>query len=756
MKIRLSYCLFFLFTLFITSCSVTKFVPEGEHLLDKVEFKSDKKDFDKKEFEKYVRQMPNSSVFGIWRMQLRIYSLAGKDTTKWLNRALIRAGEAPVIYSQGQTYLSEQHLKKALENKGYMHASVSSRVSFGKDKAAVTYILKENDPYRLRDYNIDLPNEALKDAATDSTATLVRKNMLFDVDVLDAERDRISKDMRTQGYYKFNKEFLTYVADSAFHNNRVDVTMQLREFDNIDIQDSIQQVIFTPYHIRNVVFFTSKNVGSMQNQNDRNNYERIQEGNYILVSDKEKFLKLNTLIENTFIEPGELYSDVNLERTYTALNALAPVKYVNIFFREVQGKDSLDCFVTVASSKLVSLSAELEATYTDGFWGVATNIGTVHRNVFKGAESLSLQGRLAYEWQKDVLARELGAQAKLLFPNFLMPFTSREFRKKIRANTEFSAGVNYQFRPSEFEVMNVNSGVKYGWTQSRFRHTFELLDISYVDFEVTPEFRDSFLVTNKFNSYNYEDHVITRIGYIGAYSTYNPKMPLKNHVSLRYGIETAGNLLYGINSIFGGKKNDDGFYSVINIPYSQYVRGDFNVTYHQIIDSNNRFVYHLGMGAGTPYGNANIIPYERRFLSGGANSVRGWSEGTLGPGAYERNTGIRGRDYNQAGDIKLDINMEYRFKMFRALDGALFIDGGNIWTVRDYETQKGGQFKFSTFLDQIALAYGGGLRLDLSFVIIRLDLGVKLHDPALPRSDRWRSKLTSNDFALHFAIGYPF
>lgn len=232
---------------------------------------------------------------------------------------------------------------------------------------------------------------------------------------------------------------------------------------------------------------------------------------------------------------------------------------------------------------------------------------------------------------------------------------------------------------------------------------------------------------------------------------------MKNYSSMRYSFEAAGNMLYAMNHLLGTVPNSsDSSYRFFGIRYSQYIKAEYNITRHQIFDKDNRFVYHLGVGVGMPYGNADVIPYEKRFYSGGANSIRGWSESTLGPGVYQRISNNR-RDYNQVGDIKLDMSMEYRAKLFRILEGALFLDAGNIWTIKDYETQKGGTFKFDTFMKQIAMAYGVGLRWDFSFFIFRMDMGVKLFDPVRPRIDQWRVNPTfKDDFAFHFAIGYPF
>ena len=744
----------------LCACRVTKFVPDGSYLLDKVTIETKGREVKKDELQKYVRQAPNSSVFGIWRMQLRLYSLAGRDTARWHNRLLMRMGEAPVIYDETQTYLSEQSLRQALANRGYMHAEVGSSVELADKRAHVTYHVRENEPYRLRRYDVHVPDSALAAVAADSARSLLREGMLFDADVFNAERERISSRLRQQGYYHFSKELLAYEADSAVGGNRVDVSMHMSPLVPMD-NDSLRRAVFSRYHVRRVVFFTSRGIrGGSGNHfsNNPDDFNLERSGGYTLISEKEEFLRLKTLVENTFVQPGDLYTDAAVERTYAALNALSPVKYVNISFQEVAG-DSLDCLINVAPAKLFSLTAEMEATYTDGFWGVAANLGTVHRNVFHGAESLSLQGRLAYEWQGEgVLANELGLQAGLQFPSLLAPLVSDQFRRNARATTQFTADISSQNRPGEFNVKRFGVGMNYNWTRGRLRHTFDPLDINYVNFNVEDEFRREFLETNRFNPYSYESHFITRIGYTGSFSTFNPNQPLRNHLSLRYSLETAGNVLYGISHLFNTKKNDEGFYTVVgDIPYSQYVRGDVNFTFHQIFDGNNRFVYHFFAGAGVPYGNGSVIPYERRYYSGGANSVRGWAESTLGPGVYQRDRSIRrGRDYNQIGDVKLDLNFEYRYKMFGKLDGALFVDAGNIWTIRPYETQPGGEFRFDTFWRQLGLSYGLGFRLDFSFLVVRLDLGVKLHDPSRPEGDRWRTKLTSDDFALHFAIGYPF
>jgi len=750
-----------IFLLLLSACSSTKFVPNGEYLLDKVYIKTNNKEIKQSELMDYLRQTPNAAVFGAVfggvKMQLGVYNLAGNDSTKWFNKMWKRIGDEPVIYNSMLTSLSVQQLQRLLENKGYINAKVKSNVSFKGKKAIVSYDVKTNKPYSLRNYTILLNNNDLTEIALDTARSLIRSNMLFDVDIFNAERERIATRFRQEGYYNFTKDFLTYTVDSTLNLHKVDVNLELRDYLNRS-SDSISRVVFKRFSINKVIFNTTADANFAPDLTANEGIDTIQFRDFVLISPRNQVIKLDALIQNTFINPKTLYSDRAVERTYSGLNVLGPIKYANISFTET--KDSLlDCNIVITPNKAVSLSTELEGTYTDGYWGVAAKLNTTHRNLFKGAETLSLQFRGAFEWQNDVLAQELGVQAGLKFPKFMFPTGGYDFKRNLHANTEFTTAFSYQFRPGEFSTTSVGAGVNYSWNLRQYKHSFQLLDLNYVYFpEITDAFRESFLnpAAPIFNPNSYEDHLIMRIGYTGSHSTASISRPLQNYSTSRYSIETAGNLLYGINKILGSTPVNEGYFTLFDIRYSQYAKLEYNFTHHQIYDKNNRIVYHAGIGLGAPYGNAEAIPYEKRFYSGGANSVRGWSESTLGPGEYVR-IANKTRDYNQVGDVKLDLNMEYRSKMFWLLEGALFLDAGNIWTIREYETQAKGAFKFDSFINQIAIAYGLGLRFDFSFFIARVDFGVKLYNPVLTQTEKWRvSPNFSDDFAIHLGIGYPF
>lgn len=752
--IRTKYSLLLVVILLAAACSTTKYVPEGEYLLNDVKIETDTKTIPKDEIKSYVRQMPNSEVFGLFKMQLGLYNWSGRDTTKWINRFLKRIGDEPVIYNQQLTNITENQIGKLYYNRGFMNAEVSSDVQFPKDKTAkVTYKIKANTPYRIHGYSVNISHPELHEIASDSTRSRIKTGNLFDSDVLDDERDRITRRFRNLGYYYFTKDHLHYYADSALNANEVDLVLEVRGEN--ELLDTLANKIFRKYSINKVHFYneTDKTIETLSSDIK---LDTLTLDDYQIVYENERNIRPSVLIQSTHIIPGETYSDRSIERSYSSINSLSAVKYMDINFKEVDF-DKLDTYIIITPNKLQSISTDVEGTYSAGYWGLGGNVNYGHRNIFKGSETLSLRGRASYEYQgKGQHAYELGGDVGLKFPTFLLPFASWEMKRNIRATTEINGTYSFRRRPKEYTGIITGVGFKYNWSERfQIKHNYDVLNISYVYYPyISPEYKE-YLSTSPYFVYNFQNHLIMRTGYNGSYSGFRPFRPLRNYSTYSYGIETAGNLLYGLNNLFQVKKDTEGAYKIFGIRYAQYVKTDFSISHHQIFDQNNRIVYHAGIGITVPYGNSNLIPFEKRYFSGGANSVRGWTAYQLGPGTYKSDRAFI--DYNtQMGDIKIDLNMEYRSKLFWKLDGALFLDAGNVWTIRDYETQPGGVFRLSDFVGQMGVAYGAGIRADLSFFVLRLDLGLKLHNPALSRTERWRTKPTKNDYAFNLAIGYPF
>lgn len=752
---NLSYSFILLVVLFASACNTTKYVPENEYLLNKVSIASDNKSITKEETKTYIRQLPNAAVFGLFKLQLGLYNLSGSDSTKWWNRFWKRVGDEPVIYNPQLTSVTENQISQLFRNRGYMNAEVNSDISHPKEKIAeVTYNIKSNIPYRIRSYSVNINYPELLQIALDTARSLIKHGNLFDSDVLDDERDRITSRFRNLGYYNFSKDYLQYFADSTLNTNEADLVLEVRN--ESELTDSIDLVkVFQKYTIRKVHFY-SETEKTLENLNSEISLDSLEIENYKFTYENIRNIRPSVLIQSTHIVPEDFYSDRAVERSYSSLNSLSAIKYMDISFRE-SGTDKLDAFIILTPNKLQSISADVEGTYSAGYWGLGGNINYGHRNIFKGSETLSLRGRAAYEYQgRDQNAYELGGDVGLEFPTFLLPFATRDMKRNIRATTEINGSYSYRNRPKEYTGIVTGVGFKYNWSE-RFevKHNFDVLNVSYVYYPfISPEYR-AYLSTSPYFVYNFQNHLIMRTGYSGSYSNFRPLQPLRNYSTLNYGIETAGNLLYGINNLFNSTKDDEGTFKIFGIRYAQYVKTDFNLTRYQIFDKNNRIVYHAGVGVALPYGNNNLIPFEKRYFSGGANSVRGWTAYQLGPGTFRSKGGYI--DYNtQMGDIRIDLNMEYRTKLFWKLDGALFLDAGNVWTIREYDSQPGGVFRFSDFIGQLGVAYGGGIRADFSFFVLRLDLGLKLHNPALSRTESWRTKITKDDYAFNLAIGYPF
>lgn len=723
-----------LLVIVISSCSSTKFIPDGKYLINKVDIESDEHDFDVAKIEPYIRQKGNSKWFSLFKIPLKTYSMAGKDSTKWINRTLKNIGEKPMIYDTLQSQLSVLDLTNAMRNIGYMNATVSVDTKISGKKIDVKYTLHPGEPYILGhfDYKVDDSNIA-ELISINRDASLLKSGMIFNVNSLDGERKRITKILQNNGYYLFHKDYIDFVADSLRGNRTIDVTMHVAQYKVNDDDPYIDHPVFT--------------VGNIK-------YE-TQDG-------RRMHVRRKILEDNTRIESGNLFSAEDLKRTYTDLGSLPAIRYTGIQFDRRLDTDTLDCTIKIGANKPHTLQFQPEGTNTAGNLGAAASLTYQNRNLFRGSELFSLEMRAAFEaitgleGYQNQDYKEYDVVAKLTFPRLMVPFLSKEFKRKSRAVSELSISYDLQNRP-EFNRRVFSTAWRYKWTDRKTsaNYKIDLIDIDYVYMPwISAKFKEDYLDNassrNAILRYNYEDLFILKFGVGYSRST------KKN--SLRLNLETAGNFLHVVSNIFKTKKNADGHRTLFNIAYAQYVKGDIDYTHMFNIDKNNTLVLHAGLGVALPYGNAHILPFEKRYFAGGANSVRGWSVRGLGPGRYCGTDGAI--DFiNQTGDMKVDVNAEFRTNLFWKIGAALFIDAGNIWTLRDYSDQPGGQFKFEEFYKQIAVAYGFGLRLNLDFFILRFDMGMKAVNPAYTTRREHFPILhhdLGRDFAFHFAVGLPF
>ena len=753
----------------LSSCSANRFIPENQYLLDEVNILSDTKEVQPSMFTSYVRQNPNAKWFNLVKVPMHIYCLSGKESTSSFNRFLKRLGDEPVIYDPIVTEKSQMEIEKAVKNMGYMRAKVHLLTEIDKNKLKVNYLIEAGKPYTIQHIAYNIDDMQINDfIEKDSANSYLQAGMPFDVTVLDNERNRITKLLQNNGYYKFNKDFLVYQADTVKNTYQVNLTMKLLPF---QLKKEDLPTRHKQYTIRNVNFLTEGNI--FQQGNHWDEYDSIHHKGLHFFYKDNLYLRPNTLANFNYIKPQEVYREQDVQNTYASMGRLRALKYTNINFSEVNENDStqLDANILMTKGKNQSLSFEIEGTNSAGDLGAAASMTFQHRNVFKGSETFTMKVRGAYEaitglqegYENDDY-KEYGVEASLNFPEFKFPFLSSDFKRKIRATSEVGMNFNSQIRP-EFTRTLASASWSYKWVDNkRSQHRFDLLNINYIYVPWKSENFKAYLENltdrNSILIKSYEDQLIVRMGYSYNYNSANDQTRTssnRNSYSIRVNLEEAGNLLYGISKTIHTTPKEDKGYVVANIPFAQYVKGDFDFAHNWNIDKRNSFVFHIGMGIAYPYGNSQVLPFEKRYFSGGPNSVRGWSVRSLGPGSYKGTDG--NMNYiNHSGDIKLDLNIEYRTHLFWKFNGAAFIDAGNIWNIREYEGQEEGTFRFNRFYKQLAVAYGLGIRFDLDYLIIRFDGGMKAINPM--QTGKYKYPLIrpnfNRDFAFHFAVGYPF
>jgi len=768
MKTYIQSYLYILVIALCCSCSVNKFIPEEHYLLEQVDIVSDTKEVKPSLFTSYVRQNPNAKWFNLVKVPMNIYCISGKDSTKWNNRFFRKLGQAPVIYDENITQKTQQEIEKAVQNMGYMRAKVHLDTIIQKNKLKLTYRIEAGQPYKIRHIAYQIDNPQIKQFMEEDTVrSFLHENMAFDIVALDNERQRITQILKNNGYYQFNKDFIVYQADTARNTFLVDLTMKLLPYQRRkeDIPTSHRQ-----FKIRNVNFLTETELG--RTFNDFTQYDSLHYKGLHVYYDKKTYIRPGTLANFSYLRPNDWYREENVQNTYTGMGRLGALKYTNIRFDEVENDSTmLDANILLTKAKNQSLAFEIEGTNSAGDLGAAASVTYQHRNVFKGSETFSIKVRGAFEaitglqegYESDDY-KEYGVEASLNFPEFKFPFLSSDFKRKIQATSEVGLDFNSQIRP-EFTRTLTSASWSYRWTDKRrSHHRFDLLNINYVYVPWKSENFNAYLENltdrNSILIKSYEDQLIVRMGYSYTYNSANDRTRTsgnRNSYSIRMNLEEAGNLLYlSSKAIHSEPKADKGFV-IANIPFAQYIKGDFDFAHNWNIDNRNALVFHIGMGVAYPYGNSKILPFEKRYFSGGPNSVRGWSVRSLGPGGY-KGSGENVNYINHTGDIKLDLNIEYRTHLFWKLNGAAFIDAGNIWNIRDYEGQEEGTFRFNRFYKQLAVAYGLGIRFDLDYLILRFDGGMKAINPVEHGKDKYSfiKPRFGRDFTFHFAVGYPF
>lgn len=715
------------------SCSTTRVLGDGQFRLadNKVVVDNDRK-FNTKEIESYIKQKPNSYIIFGWNPFLNIYNWSGKNADKGINKFLRKIGTAPVVYQPSQVEASVENINRHLEYLGYYGSDVRSEVRVNGKRVTVTYSVTLGRRYRIGNVSFAVPDGEFKeDFYADTAAVSIRPGDFLSEDALEKETERAASMFRRKGYFGFTKNYFSFEADTLARRDTADLLMTVKEYTRN------QTAEYARPHRK--YFFGDV---SISYDND---------------------LKFNDRVLKNIctIRPGAMYDEREVNTTYSRLSALRLFSGVNV---ELNPRDSgiVDCDISLTKSRMQGFKVNLEgSTNSTGLIGISPQVSYYHKNIFHGGQWLNLGflGNFQFKYDdRSVKSNEFGVSAGLSFPEFL-GLPNSIFHGPSLPRTEINASYNYQNRPEYTRNMISTS---YGYSGSlrngKFFYQFYPIQAKIVRLtNLDPNFYTT-LSGNPFMRDAYQNHFDVGSGLVAYYTTSTALVPKETYEYARLQLDASGNVLSLFNKAM--KSDEYGSRLIWNTPYSQYIRTELTLGKTFVFGKNGgqALAIRLLGGVGYAYGNSSTIPFEKQFYSGGANSMRGWQARSLGPGNSKADTTFV--IPSQTGDVKLEANLEYRFPMFWKLCGAVFTDVGNIWTLKETDGDDGSHthFDLKNLAASLAADWGIGLRVDLNFLILRLDMGMKVYDPSLDTA-RWRSPsqwLKKDGYTLHFGVGYPF
>jgi outer membrane protein assembly factor BamA len=754
----------------LPSCSPARRIPEESYLLSKNQIEIRKKSIPVEELNKYILQKPNKKVLGV-RFHLWLYNMANPAKTKGLHGWLKKIGEEPVIYKPEFTKKSTGQLKQYFENKGYHFAEIEDTTTYKRKNAYVKYSVVPNEPYRITSLRYIIEDTTIAPSVmADTIHSLIRKGDILDKALLQEERQRIETFMKNDGYYRFSKEYIYYDAKVAPSTLNVDLTMVIKEFVEGEQDPKTKLRPHRRFRINHI--YVNPDLSPLDLTGPAPSvFDTTLYGGIRFLHQANPKIKFNVITDKNRIQEGNYYNLTDVDKTYRNLSSLGLFRFVNITFRDADtlpesGTDRfLDCSIDLARRRVQSYQAELVGTNSSGDLGARGNIMYQNWNLFRGAEVLNLRLTGAIEAltnstnNKYAAMHEFGGEVKLSFPKFLAPLKMEKFVGRYTPKTAVSAAYNYQNRPDYTRSIANLSYSYYIQGKKYFTHQFWPIELNYVQIyedRSNQAYLDSMRKT--YSGYSFESHMVSAIRYSLEFNS-QELGKLSDYIFARVNLESAGNIL---NTVYrwAGADTVNGQYQLLGVPMYQYIKGDIDFRYYNNIDPLNKLAYRLFLGVGYPLGNSRALPFEKKYFSGGPNSIRAWSTRDLGPGSYVRPESDSILVYpNQVGDIKIEANFEYRFQMFWKFEGAFFIDAGNIWAIQPEDERQGALFEWNRFYKEIAIGTGLGLRLDFSFFLIRVDIGLKLRDPAMTEGKRFiptSRGFETSDLKFNFGIGYPF
>lgn len=770
-NIIFSVAAFFLLVL-LNACNLTQSVPEEAYLLVKTNIelkKKVKKDgVVKEEIKNLVIQKPNTKMFGLASLRLGIYNLAfDKKESKfrwWLKN---KVGEAPVIYNNKISAKSAENIRLHMFNKGFLNAEVKFNTIYNSKKASVVYSILPGEVFTIDKITLpQLPGSLYKHILEIQDKSLLKKGTYFDINVLNDERTRITTHLRNMGYYNFRKDYLLFDLDTNNTTKKVDVVMIVNEPKPEEWHEK--------YKIENIYIIGDYSVL----EEDSMKRDTIMYNDFYFIQSSKKY-KPKVIASAIFFKKGEYFSLDSYPNTLKKLASYGSFKFVDIQFvtKYVKEIPSLDVFIYLTSAKKNTVSVDLEANHNFiGLTGASTGFTYQNKNLTKAADLFSIKVSTGIEFNvangltNPVNNADFTVETNYYLNKFLVPFALKKVSKYNNVKTRFSFQYNYERRFTFYSLHSNSFNFGYEWNEApNKKHSYNPISATLLilpEKNLTDDFRTKLEDIPSLQR-SFQEQLILGSNYSFLYNNKKSESD-RSFIVFQGKIALAGNLIHAITALTKQAKNNSTPYQLFKREYSQFVRFEANIVHNYSIGRhaslNSRFI----TGIIIPFGNSTDAPYFQQFYVGGSNSIRAFRLRALGPGTYADQANINNPNFffDQAGDFKLEGTTEMRFDIYKWFKGALFVDVGNVWLLKNDPDRIGGTLKKDNLFNAIAVGVGFGLRLDFEYFVIRTDFSLPIVDPRYDDSRRY----PLNDFkfsvgrdswfrahsVFHLAIGYPF
>ncbi len=763
--------------LWLSSCYPTRNIPKEHYLLTKNSYKIKGETPKKHNIPLYFSQKTNKEII-FFRFYLRAYDFGTIFAdSSFLNRTLTqKVGEPPVVYDSNLVIKTGKNIKKHLDNLGYYNNQVSAEITkFPVLKIAkVRYVITPNKPYVIRNVDIKIDDREVKSfVMADFGKTNMVKGELFSVMDLKSERERIASNLKNTGFFYFIKDQVVFDADTNLNTHEVDLTLRIKELTGkYQDTDSTYKIKNKRYKIQNIYVFYNINESNSNQKHDTTIYEQQGKNGepnlvYHFIHDTIMNMNPKAIVQALYMKPGKFYKYLDIMESYKALTSFNVFKFININLVDLRIDSlkygQLNCYVKLLNYSTFAINSDTELKNTGGDFGLEQSLGFKYRNTFHNAEILSLGFRGAMEMQNvtnyssetsvwPFNVYEAGTNLSLDIPRLLVPFIKGERNRYLRPRTLIQLGYNFQNRPDYMRtIVNSSFGLNLK-PLSKVELNFKILEIGAVKIFPEPNFQK---IIDDYEDprikYSYTDHLVLASNFSYRYDEHKFKA-LTPFNFFFFRVEIGG---LGWDRLASASPSDSlGQKILFGLPISQYGLMELDYRRYLPAGKNVMNVFRAHLGIGIPLFNTKALPFEKSFYIGGANSLRAWTLGTLGPGSYNTNS----TSFEMTGDIVMEFNYELRFTISGSLEGAIYTDVGNIWLLNGSDQMTGANILFPDMLQQFAIDFGYGLRYDLEFLLLRVDIAHPIYQPYLSQGSRWTALGTNGKpiMGFNFAIGYPF